>query len=45
MEAGRTVREVAAETTEELRRTGIRVLGAVLNRRRFYVPDWIYRRV
>ena len=37
--------EVAAETVEELRRAGIRVLGAVLNRRRFYVPDWIYRRV
>jgi capsular exopolysaccharide synthesis family protein len=45
VEAGRTVREVAAETTEEMRRAGIRVLGAVLNRRRFYVPDWIYRRV
>jgi Mrp family chromosome partitioning ATPase len=45
VEAGRTVREVAAETAEEMRRAGIRVLGAVLNRRRFYVPDWIYRRV
>jgi capsular exopolysaccharide synthesis family protein len=45
VEAGRTVREVAAETTEDLRRAGIRVLGAVLNRRRFYIPDWIYRRV
>lgn len=45
VEAGRTVREVAAETAEELRRAGIRVLGAVLNRRRFYIPDWIYRRV
>jgi capsular exopolysaccharide synthesis family protein len=45
VEAGRTVREVAAETSEEMRRAGIRVLGAVLNRRRFYVPDWIYRRI
>jgi Mrp family chromosome partitioning ATPase len=45
LEAARTVREVAAETAEEMRRAGIRVLGAVLNRRRFYVPDWIYRRV
>jgi capsular exopolysaccharide synthesis family protein len=45
VEAARTVREVAAETAEEMRRAGIRVLGAVLNRRRFYVPDWIYRRV
>jgi len=45
VEAGRTVREVAAETAEEMRRAGIRLLGAVLNRRRFYVPDWIYRRV
>jgi capsular exopolysaccharide synthesis family protein len=45
VEASRTVREVAAETVEELRRVGIRVVGAVLNRRRFYVPDWIYRRV
>jgi Mrp family chromosome partitioning ATPase len=45
VEAARTVREVAAETTEELRRTGVRVLGAVLNRRRYYLPGWIYRRV
>ncbi len=45
VEAGRTVREVAAETTDDLRRAGIRVFGAVLNRRRFYVPDWIYRRI
>jgi capsular exopolysaccharide synthesis family protein len=45
VEAARTVREVAAETTEELRRGGVRVLGAVLNRRRFYVPGWLYRRV
>lgn len=45
VEASRTVREVAAETVEGLRRAGIRVVGAVLNRRRFYVPDWIYRRV
>ncbi len=45
LEAGRTVREVAAETTDALRGAGIRVLGAVLNRRRFYVPEWIYRRV
>ncbi len=45
VEAARTVREVAAETTEGLRRAGVRVLGAVLNRRRFYVPDWIYRRI
>jgi capsular exopolysaccharide synthesis family protein len=45
VEAGRTVREVAAETSEDLRRAGIRILGAVLNRRRFYVPNWIYRRV
>lgn len=45
VEAARTVREVAAEASEDLRRAGVRVLGAVLNRRRFYVPDWIYRRV
>jgi capsular exopolysaccharide synthesis family protein len=45
VEAARTVREVAAETAEEMRRAGIRVLGAVLNRRRFYLPDWIYRRI
>jgi capsular exopolysaccharide synthesis family protein len=44
VEAARTVREVAAETTYELQRSGVRVLGAVLNRRRYYVPDWIYRR-
>lgn len=45
LEAARTVREAAVEMTEDLRRSGVRVLGAVLNRRRFYVPEWIYRRV
>jgi capsular exopolysaccharide synthesis family protein len=45
VEAARTAREVAAELVDKLRESGVRVLGAVLNKRKFYIPEWIYRRV
>jgi capsular exopolysaccharide synthesis family protein len=45
VEAARTSREVAGGLVDSLRDGGVRVLGAVLNKRKFYIPEWIYRRV
>lgn len=45
VEAARTVREVASDLVDDLRENGVRVLGAVLNKRKFYIPEWIYKRV
>lgn len=43
--AGRTNREVAGRALETVRQVGGKVLGVVLNRREFPIPDVIYRRL
>jgi len=43
--SGRTKRQVVIRAVDLLRKSGARVLGTVLNRRRFEIPDFIYRRV
>jgi len=43
--SGHTRRPVALRAAELLRKSGIRILGAVLNRRRFEIPGFIYRRI
>ncbi len=43
--AGRTNREVAGRALETVRQVGGRVLGVILNRREFPIPDVIYRRL
>jgi succinoglycan biosynthesis transport protein ExoP len=45
LEANATRREAALAVTENLRASQIRVLGAVLNKRTFPIPDSLYRRV
>jgi len=45
VQAGRTKRPVLARSVDLLRRTGGRVLGTVLNRRRLEIPGFIYRRI
>ena len=42
LEANSTRREVAARVTENLRNAQIRILGAVLNKRTFPVPQPVY---
>lgn len=44
VEAEKTRWEAAHEAREMLRRSGAHLVGAVLNRRRFHVPEWLYRR-
>jgi capsular exopolysaccharide synthesis family protein len=40
-----THREDVEKTQKVLERAGARVLGAVLNRRRYHIPSWIYERL
>ena len=37
--------EVAIRAKEELEQAGAKILGAVLNRRRLVIPEFIYRRL
>ena len=43
--SGHTKRPVIIRAVDLLRKSGARVLGSVLNRRRLEIPDFIYRRV
>jgi len=43
--SGKTKRPVVVRAVDLLRKSGARVMGSVLNRRRFEIPDFIYRRV
>jgi Mrp family chromosome partitioning ATPase len=41
--AGKTREHVAKRAKQEIEGTGGKILGVVLNRRRFRIPEWIYR--
>jgi Mrp family chromosome partitioning ATPase len=43
--AGKTNREIAGRACETVRRIGGEILGVILNRREFPIPDFIYRRL
>jgi capsular exopolysaccharide synthesis family protein len=43
--AGKTRRQVALRAKQALEESGGRVLGVVINRRKYYVPEWIYKRL
>lgn len=45
MRAAKTRWEVAQEAIEQLRTGGTKVLGGVLNKRKYYIPEAIYRRL
>lgn len=45
IEAGKTRRQVAQRAKKEIEDAGGKLLGVVLNKRRYYIPDWIYRRL
>jgi capsular exopolysaccharide synthesis family protein len=42
---GRTRRQVAIRIKQELEEAGARILGVVLNRRKYHIPDWLYKRL
>lgn len=43
--AGRTREQVAKRAKQEIEEAGGKILGLVLNRRKFHIPEWIYRRL
>jgi Mrp family chromosome partitioning ATPase len=45
VEAGSTRWQVAENAREKLAMQGGNVLGVILNKRRFYIPSFIYRRL
>jgi Mrp family chromosome partitioning ATPase len=42
---GKTKREVVQRSLGMIEQSNGRVLGAILNRKRYYIPDFIYRRI
>ncbi len=45
IESGKTRKQVAIKAKQELENAGAKVLGVILNRRKHYIPDWIYKRL
>jgi capsular exopolysaccharide synthesis family protein len=45
LEAGKTRKQVAVRAKQELEEAGGKLLGVVLNKRKFYIPEWIYKRL
>ena len=43
VEAENTRWEVAQHAKERLLEAGANILGVVLNKRRFYIPDWLHK--
>jgi Mrp family chromosome partitioning ATPase len=45
IEAGKTRRHAAASAKDQVEKAGGRLLGVVINRRRYYIPEFIYKRL
>jgi len=45
VESGKIRRQVALRAKKELEDAGARILGVVLNKRKYYIPEWIYKRL
>jgi len=45
LEAGKIRKQVALNAKRTLEEAGAKVLGVVLNRRKHYIPEWVYRRL
>ena len=45
IESEKTRREVAHKSKQRLENTGARILGVVLNKRKLYIPNWLYKRL
>ncbi|MCX6639758.1 MAG: CpsD/CapB family tyrosine-protein kinase [bacterium] len=45
IQAGHTRWEVAASAKKALLKVNPRLLGVVLNQRKYYIPEWIYQRI
>jgi protein-tyrosine kinase len=45
LESGKTRRSVALKAKKEILESGGNFLGVVLNKRKYYIPKWIYKRL
>ncbi|MBI5577880.1 MAG: CpsD/CapB family tyrosine-protein kinase [Deltaproteobacteria bacterium] len=45
VEAGKTSRQVALAAKQALENAGARILGVVLNKRNYFIPGWLYKRL
>jgi capsular exopolysaccharide synthesis family protein len=45
LESGNARRQVALKAKKEIEEAGGRILGVVMNRRKYYIPKWIYKRL
>ncbi len=45
LECGKVRKQVAIRAKQELEEAGARILGVVLNKRKHYIPEWIYKRL
>ena len=45
IDSGKTRRRVAQRAKQELEDAGGKLLGVVLNKRKYYIPKWIYKRL
>ncbi|MFH1626138.1 MAG: CpsD/CapB family tyrosine-protein kinase [Pseudomonadota bacterium] len=43
LKAGKTRRQVALRAKKELEEAGAKLLGVVVNRRKYYIPNWVYK--
>jgi capsular exopolysaccharide synthesis family protein len=45
IESGKLRRQVALRARKELVDAGARILGVVLNKRKYHIPEWLYKRL
>ena len=45
LEFGKTRKQVANRIMQELEEAGANFLGVVINKRKYYIPEWIYKRL
>lgn len=45
LNAGKTRKNVAITAKQVLQESNAQILGVVLNRRQFYIPEWLYKKV
>jgi capsular exopolysaccharide synthesis family protein len=45
VESGKTRNQVAIKAKQELEDAGAKILGVILNRRKHFIPNWIYKRL
>ena len=43
LESGKTRRQVVIKAKREIEESGGKLLGIVLNKRKYYIPQWVYR--